>query len=321
MRTRMMIAASAAVCSALAAQTPPPPTSLCAVAVSSVSVHLTWSYSYSGSISGFKINRKTGLLGDWQELATVGAGARSWYDTGCQAHTIHHYTVYAIAFPSSSDLSNMADATTDYPSVPAAPDGLIATAVSTDRIELAWRDNSSNETWFQIERKTGLTGSWSGLATLNWNTTSFSDTGLSTSTSYFYRVCARDGTMYSALSDQAGATTWLDAPANVCISHDAGRIQITWDPVPEAASYIVRGADSPGGPFSDDQSGVFNGTSWTVPVIHPARFFQVVASADPPGLVLVQGGTIYPEDGMRPTAKARRTRWGNSPPMNLGSMT
>ena len=44
---------------------------------------------------------------------------------------------------------------------PAAPSGLSATAVSSSQINLSWTDNSSDETGFKLERKTGAGGTWS----------------------------------------------------------------------------------------------------------------------------------------------------------------
>ena len=58
---------------------------------------------------------------------------------------------------------------------PAAPSGLAATAIGTNRIDLAWTDNSSNETGFAIERSTD-NASWLQVATLGAGATSYSDT-------------------------------------------------------------------------------------------------------------------------------------------------
>jgi FtsP/CotA-like multicopper oxidase with cupredoxin domain len=91
------------------------------------------------------------------------------------------------------------------PTGPAAPTGLTATAVTSDQIDLSWTDNSSDEDWFSIERS--LDGSsFSGIATVALNDVSYSDTGLSASTTYHYKVAAvnNDGTAYSST---ASATT------------------------------------------------------------------------------------------------------------------
>ena len=88
-----------------------------------------------------------------------------------------------------------------------APSQLTATAVSFSQIDLAWRDNSGNETGFRVIRRVGTSSRWKEAATTDANTTTFSDTGLRQSTRYRYRVQAITATDSSAFSSQAEATT------------------------------------------------------------------------------------------------------------------
>src|SRR5881396_1487389 len=93
---------------------------------------------------------------------------------------------------------------------PIAPSGLTATAASSSQIDLAWQDNSGNETEFRIERKTGSGGTSGQVATVGTNTTGFSDTGLSPGTTYVYRVQACNAVGCSGYSNEATATTPSD---------------------------------------------------------------------------------------------------------------
>jgi hypothetical protein len=88
---------------------------------------------------------------------------------------------------------------------PAAPSGLTATSVSSSGINLSWADNSTDETGFRIERHSG--GSFVQVATVGAGVTSYSDTGLSASTTYTYRVRAYNSAGNSAYSNEASATT------------------------------------------------------------------------------------------------------------------
>jgi hypothetical protein len=74
--------------------------------------------------------------------------------------------------------------------VPTAPSGLTATTVTNSRIDLAWTDNSSDESGFKIERKTGVAGAYVEIATVGANVISFTNVSLNPSTPYFYRVRA-----------------------------------------------------------------------------------------------------------------------------------
>jgi len=103
---------------------------------------------------------------------------------------------------------------------PSAPSGLTAIAVSSSQINLSWTDNSAVETGFRIERKTGAGGTWSQIATTNANVTTYNNTGLTVSTTYYYRVRATNSAGDSAYSNEASATT-QSAPAVLVISNIA----------------------------------------------------------------------------------------------------
>jgi hypothetical protein len=95
------------------------------------------------------------------------------------------------------------------PTIPLAPDAptdLVARAVSSTQIDLTFADNSSNELGFRIERS--LDGFFfTEIATVGSNVTTFSDTGLTPLTTYFYRVLAFNNFGNSAPSNVAADTT------------------------------------------------------------------------------------------------------------------
>ncbi len=109
----------------------------------------------------------------------------------------------------------------DSPSPPAAPTSLTATAVSASQINLAWTDNATNEQGFKIERCAGSgCSNFSEIATVGANVTSYSNTGLSASTTYTYRVYAYNAAGSSAYSNTYSATTQAaaalpNAPSNL----------------------------------------------------------------------------------------------------------
>lgn len=98
------------------------------------------------------------------------------------------------------------------PTTPAAPSNATARAASSSRIEIAWADNSDNETGFTIERSRD--GSrWSEIATADRNQTFYLDMGLEPGTTYSYRVRAMNPSGYSGYSNSASATTMRQAPS------------------------------------------------------------------------------------------------------------
>jgi hypothetical protein len=100
--------------------------------------------------------------------------------------------------------------------VPAAPTNLAATAVSASQINLTWTDNSGVETNFVVGRSTASGGPFTDIATLGANVTSYSNTGLSANTRYYYVVRAKNAAGNSANSNTANALTW---PATVTVDN------------------------------------------------------------------------------------------------------
>ena len=86
------------------------------------------------------------------------------------------------------------------PTRPEAPSGLLVDTVSTTTIGLKWRDNSTNETRFRIDRRKG-SGSFSKRATVNANTSNYTDTGLQANAPYSYRVRAENSVGSSSYSN------------------------------------------------------------------------------------------------------------------------
>ena len=93
-----------------------------------------------------------------------------------------------------------------------SPTNLTATAVSTTQINLAWRDNSSNETGFRVQRRLEGTANWVQIGTTPANTTMFSDVRLVSGALYHYRVQAFNDTQSSAFSNEATGTTLVARP-------------------------------------------------------------------------------------------------------------
>lgn len=116
-------------------------------------------------------------------------------------------TLKAIAVKSGLSDSSVQSGTYTIVSVPTAPSSLSATAVSTSQINLTWADNSSNETSFKIEQKVGAGGAWNEIYTAAANATSYSVTGLSPGTQYYFRVYATNAGGNSSNSNEANATT------------------------------------------------------------------------------------------------------------------
>lgn len=98
-------------------------------------------------------------------------------------------------------------------SSPLAPSNLIATGVGAFQINLAWTDNSTDETAFVLERATGSPTVFAPIAVLPPDTTNYPNLGLSAATTYFYRVRGTNLAGFTAYSNTNGATTSAEAAA------------------------------------------------------------------------------------------------------------
>lgn len=74
--------------------------------------------------------------------------------------------------------------------LPAKPSNLTANAVSATQINLAWTDNSNNETGFEILRSTSPFTGFTVIALAAANATSYNDVGLSPNIRYYYKLRA-----------------------------------------------------------------------------------------------------------------------------------
>lgn len=98
-------------------------------------------------------------------------------------------------------------------SVPNAPSGLNIITIGVGELLVGWSDNSVNETGFKLERSS--TGGGSGFAEIAQpaaNATSYSNTGLTSGTTYYYRIRAYNGAGNSSYSSEANGTTGTKPP-------------------------------------------------------------------------------------------------------------
>lgn len=112
---------------------------------------------------------------------------------------------------------------------PDAPSNLRSVSVEETAVELAWNDNSFNETSFEIERRQG-NGSYGAVAGVGAGTTSYRDDGLTSGTEYSYRVRARNGSGASAYSNVLTRTTVGEPPpSNVTVTVlSSSAVRLEW---------------------------------------------------------------------------------------------
>lgn len=184
---------------------PDAPLGLTATAVSASRIDLSWS-DVAGETS-YKIDRSADGV-NWSQVTTTAQNVTTYQDLGLIASTSYSYRVRATNAGGDSDYSNLAVTTTlAAPTPPAAPSGLTAAATS-QQVTLSWIDNSANETGFVIERASSNgSGTYSIIATVGANMTSFVDNSVAPGKTYTYRIRAVNNGVYSDYSNVATITT------------------------------------------------------------------------------------------------------------------
>jgi chitodextrinase len=195
------------------AQPPTAPTNLSATATAAGQISLTWTASTDNvGVTGYRVERCQGA--GCATFAQVGTPTASSYnDTGLIGSTNYSYRVRAVdAAGNLGGYSGTASATTLATSdtqPPTAPSNLSATALSSSQINLTWTASTDNVgvTGYRVERcQAAGCSTFAQVGTPT--TTSYSDAGLTASTSYSYRVRATDGAgNFGLYSSVAGGTT------------------------------------------------------------------------------------------------------------------
>ena len=178
------------------------PINLTATTVSSTQVDLAWTDTASNE-SGFRVERIGNGISTFTTVANIGPNVTSYSDTNLVAGKSYSYRVQAWNAAGNSEYSNIASANTLTPppaTLPGAPTALMA-ATGISSASLKWTDNATNEVGFKLERKVGLNGTWTEIATIGPNITTYNNTGLTTGTTYSYRVRAYNSAGNSAYSN------------------------------------------------------------------------------------------------------------------------
>ncbi|HYR88021.1 MAG TPA: fibronectin type III domain-containing protein [Terriglobia bacterium] len=215
---------------------PSAPSSLTATAAGGTQINLSWTASTDNvGITGYLVERcQSAGCTSFAQIASP--TATTYSDTSLTSATSYSYRVRATdAAGNLSGYSNTATATTTDTVAPSAPSNVTATAAGGTQINLSWTASTDNVgvTGYLLERCLGAScTSFAQIASPT--TTTYSDTGLTSGTSYSYRVRATDGAgNLSGYSNTASATTAdtvsPSAPSSLTATAAGGtQINLSW---------------------------------------------------------------------------------------------
>jgi hypothetical protein len=174
-------------------------------------IDLTWRDN-STNEQGFSIEGKAAGAIAWKQVGKVKTNVTAYSILKLSPLTTYSYRVRAYAGKKAySAYSDEAEATTlDYL---APPKSLKATVLSADEVSLSWQDTTATESGFKVWRTAGSSGLWSEVGAAGANVTSYSDTTVTSSTSYSYKVQGYNDEAISAFSNIVKITTPIHVAA------------------------------------------------------------------------------------------------------------
>ena len=250
------------------AQPPTAPGNLTATAASTTQINLSWSASSSSiGLANYVVQRCQGTgCSNFVQIAAPTSTAYS--DTELLANTSYSYQIAAADTAGNlSPFSGMASAVTQAP--PTAPGSLSAVVASTTQINLSWTASTSTVGLanYVLQRCQGA-GCSNFVAVASPAGTTYSDTGLPSTTSFSYQVQAIDTAgNASAFSGPASATTTVLRPYSTSFP-------LTENPISEAGNWI---------------NGLTNGLDWGDVQTTPGLAFGTNAGNDADSTGILSG--------------------------------
>ena len=178
---------------------PNSPTGLTITSPTSSSLLLNWTDNSSIEV-GYKIYRSTSTTSGFTQIETVGSNVTSYIASNLSSSATYYFKVRAYNSLGSSDsYSNTASGTTtsSSSSTPNSPTGLTIISPTSSSLLLNWRDNNGIEVGYMIYQSRSATSGFTLIGTVLSKVTSYTASNLSSSTTYYFKVRAYNGSVNS----------------------------------------------------------------------------------------------------------------------------
>ena len=198
------------------------------------SISIKWN-DVSGA-NGYNIYRSTNQNGIYLKLNTNPLTESTYIDTTVSPSVVYWYTVTSVMNEMETVKAIAISATTLLPAV----NGISISSSTNTTIILAW-NTVIGAASYNIYRAATINGAYIKVNTSIVTGTSYTDTGLASSTTYYYYIRAVSGGIEGAKSEPSVmGKTMAAAPTGVSASAiSASSINISWNPVSSALNYKI----------------------------------------------------------------------------------
>ena len=212
---------------------PAGPAGLKAKAESASQINLSWTAVTPGSGCSITYQLYSSTTANFtpspsNRIAT-GLASTTYSNTGLAVATTYYYIATAVDSAGQSGDSNQASATTKTGAALNPPSNLGATAISSSQINLGWTASSTLGVTYNVyaSKTSGFTPSSSNRIATGVTETTYSNSVLTASTTYYYLVTAVDSSGESQPSNQASATTESGGAGLAC--HVTYTVDTQWN--------------------------------------------------------------------------------------------
>ena len=274
---------------------PAAPTGLTATA-GNAQVILQWK-AVTGA-TNYQVKEATVAGGPYAVVQTSVTGTSSTR-TGLTNGTAYFYVVTAVNVGGESPASNEASAT---PTLPAgAPAGLSGTP-SDAQATLSWTASATAKT-YTVKRSSTAGGPYVAVKT-GLTATTFTNTGLTNGTAYFYVVTAVNAGGESPASNEAKVIPIAPAAKPVGLAAVPGdrQVALSWSASTGATTYTVKRATKSGGPYTTVAAGLTTVASTDPGLTNGTTYYYVVSASNAAGQESANSAQVSATPALMPPA-------------------
>jgi len=209
---------------------------------------ITWS-AVQGA-TGYAIYRSTAASSGFVKITT--RSSTGYTDTGLTTGTKYYYQVKAYTTVGTTAVFGAATAAVSAVPIPSVPTGLTVTSAGYTSDKISWTA-VPGATGYAIFRSTSASSGFVKITTRS--STSYTDTGLTTGTKYYYKVKAYTTvgtkTTFGVATAAVGAVPKPATPTGLkAVRASATSIKLTWTSVTGATGYAIYRSKSPTSGFA-----------------------------------------------------------------------